>query len=162
MESVMVAGVTATRDEAKITLVGISDAAGIQARIFKPLADAGIVVDVIVQTLGSEGVTHLTFTLAQGDLKRARELLAKHCGDICPLDRIRCEEHLSKVSVVGAGMRSHAGVALKMFEALARENIKIQLISTSEIKISCVIDAKYSELAVRALHDGFDLGGARG
>jgi aspartate kinase len=158
MESVMVSGITATRDEAKITMVGISDAAGIQSRVFRPLADAGIVVDVIVQAMGSEGVTSLTFTLAQGDLRRARELLAKHCADICPVERIKSEEHLSKVSVVGAGMRSHAGVALKMFEALARENIKIQLISTSEIKISCVIDAKYSELAVRALHDGFDLG----
>jgi aspartate kinase len=158
METVVVAGVTATRDEAKITMVGISDAAGIQARVFRPLADAGIVVDVIVQALGSEGSTTLTFTLAHADLKRARELLAKHCGDVCPLDRIKAEEHLSKVSVVGAGMRSHAGVALKMFEALGRENIKIQLISTSEIKISCVIDAKYSELAVRALHDAFELG----
>jgi aspartate kinase len=157
MEAVMVSGVTATRDEAKITMLGISDAAGIQARVFKPLAEAGIVLDVIVQALGSEGTTNLTFTLPQGDLKRARELLAKHCGDICPPERLKSEEHLSKVSVVGAGMRSHAGVALKMFEALARENIKIQLISTSEIKISCVIDGKYSELAVRALHDGFDL-----
>jgi aspartate kinase len=161
METVMVAGVTATRDEAKITMVGIADVAGIQARVFKPLADAGIVVDVIVQALGSEGMTNLTFTVAQGDLKRARELLIKHCGDICPADRIKTEEHLSKVSVVGAGMRSHAGVALKMFECLARENIKIQLISTSEIKISCVIDAKYSELAVRALHDGFELANGR-
>jgi aspartate kinase len=162
METVMVAGVTATRDEAKITMVGISDAAGIQARVFKPLADAGIVVDVIVQALSAEGTTTLTFTLPQGDLKRARELLSKHCADICPPDRIKSEEHLSKVSAVGAGMRSHAGVALKMFEALARENIKIQLISTSEIKISCVIDAKYSELAVRALHDAFGLGVANG
>src|SRR2546423_13019963 len=110
--------------------------------------------------MGSEGVTNLTFTVAQADLKRARELLARHCSDICPVDRIKSEEHLSKVSVVGAGMRSHAGVALKMFEALARGDIKIQLISTSEIKISCVIDAKYSELAVRALHDGFGLGTA--
>jgi aspartate kinase len=161
MEQVMVAGVTATRDEAKISMLGITDSAGVQARVFKPLADAGIVVDVIVQAQGSDGF-NLTFTLAQGDLKRARELLSKHCGDICPPERIKSEEHLSKVSVVGAGMRSHAGVALKMFEALARENIKIQLISTSEIKISCVIDAKYSELAVRALHDGFGLGNGNG
>jgi aspartate kinase len=162
METVMVAGVTATRDEAKITVMGIPDTAGIQARVFRPLADAGIVVDVIVQAVGSEGFTNLTFTLPQADLKRARELLTKHCADVCPPERIRSEEHLSKVSVVGAGMRSHAGVALKMFELLARENIKIQLISTSEIKISCVIDGKYSELAVRALHDGFDLGTVNG
>ncbi len=161
MESVVVSGVTETRAEAKITMVGISDAAGIQARVFRPLAEAGIVVDVIVQASSSEGHTDLTFTLPKGDLKRARDLLAKHCGDICPADRIRSEENLSKVSVVGVGMRSHAGVALKMFEILARENIRIQLISTSEIKISCVIDTKYSELAVRALHDGFELGTVR-
>jgi len=160
MESVLVAGVTATRDEAKITMMGISDAAGVQAKVFKPLADAGIVVDVIVQALGTEGYTNLTFTLPKGDAKRARDLLAKHCADICPPDHIKFEENLSKVSVVGVGMRSHAGVALKMFELLARENIRIHLISTSEIKISCVIDAKYSELAVRTLHDGFGLAAA--
>jgi aspartate kinase len=160
MEAVVVAGVTATRDEAKITMVGISDVAGIQARVFRPLADAGIVVDVIVQALSSEGYTNLTFTLPKGDVKRARELLAKHCTDVCPPDHIKSEENLSKVSVVGVGMRSHAGVALKMFELLAKENIRIHLISTSEIKISCVIDAKYGELAVRTLHDGFDLGAA--
>jgi aspartate kinase len=158
MESVVVSGITATRDEAKVTLMGISDTAGIQAKVFKPLADAGIVVDVIVQALSTEPYTNLTFTLAKGDLKRARELLNKHVGDICPPDRIKTEENLSKVSAVGVGMRSHAGVALKMFEVLAAENIKIHLISTSEIKISCVIDAKYTELAVRALHDGFGLG----
>jgi aspartate kinase len=160
MESVVVAGVTATRDEAKITMVGISDAAGVQAKVFRPLADAGIVVDVIVQALSTEGYTNLTFTLPKGDLKRAASLLAKHCADICPADRIKSEENLSKVSVVGVGMRSHAGVATKMFELLAKENIRIHLISTSEIKISCVIDAKYSELAVRALHDGFGLAAA--
>jgi aspartate kinase len=160
MESVLVSGVTATRDEAKITMVGISDAAGIQARVFRPLADAGIVVDVIVQALSNEGHTNLTFTLAKSDLKRARELLAKHCADICPLDRIRTDDALSKVSIVGVGMRSHAGVAARTFEALARENIRIHLISTSEIKISCVIDSKYNELAVRALHDEFQLGAA--
>src|SRR5690242_10465079 len=105
MESVVVAGVTATRDEAKITMVGISDAAGIQAKVFKPLADAGIVVDVIVQALSTEGYTNLTFTLPKGDLKRARELLTKHCADLCPADHIKSEDSLSKVSVVGVGMR---------------------------------------------------------
>jgi aspartate kinase len=159
MEAVVVAGVTATRDEAKISMVGISDATGIQAKVFRPLADANIVVDTIVQALSSEGHTDLTFTVAKGDLKRAREILAKHAADICPADRLRTEENLSKVSIVGVGMRSHAGVAARMFECLARENIRIHLISTSEIKISCVIDAKYAELATRALHDGFELGG---
>ena len=157
MESIMVSGVTATRDEAKITLHGISDQAGIQAMVFRPLAAAGIVVDVIVQAFVENGRTNLTFTLPAADMARARDLLIKQCGHLCPADQVKTETNLSKVSVVGVGMRSHAGVALKMFEILARENIAVQLISTSEIKISCVIDAKYAELAVRALHDGFDL-----
>jgi len=157
MESVMVSGVTATRDEAKITLHGISDQPGIQAMVFRPLAAAGIVVDVIVQAYVENGRTNLTFTLPSADMARARDLLIKQCGHLCPADQVKTETNLSKVSVVGVGMRSHAGVALKMFEILARENIAVQLISTSEIKISCVIDSKYAELAVRALHDGFDL-----
>ncbi len=161
MESVVVSGVTATKDEAKVTMVGISEAAGIQARVFKPLAEAGIVVDVIVQALSAAGHTDLTFTVPKADLKLARELVAKHCADIFPTDKIRTEENLAKVSIVGVGMRSHAGVAAKMFELLAQENIRIHLISTSEIKISCVIDAKYAELAVRALHDGFGLGNGK-
>jgi aspartate kinase len=157
MESIMVSGVTATRDEAKITLHGISDQPGIQAMVFRPLAAAGIVVDVIVQAYVENGRTNLTFTLPAADMARAKELLIKQCGHLCPPEQVKTETNLSKVSVVGVGMRSHAGVALKMFEILARENIAVQLISTSEIKISCVIDAKYAELAVRALHDGFDL-----
>jgi aspartate kinase len=161
MEAVVVSGVTATRDEAKITMVGIADAVGVQAKVFKPLAEAGIVVDVIVQALSNEGHTNLTFTLAKADLKRARDLLLKHCGDLCSSENIKAEENLSKVSIVGAGMRSHAGVAAKMFEILAQENIRIHLISTSEIKISAVIEAKYAELALRALHDGFDLGNGK-
>ncbi len=158
MESVLVSGVTATKDEAKITMHGISDQAGIQAMVFRPLASAGIVVDVIVQAYVEGGRTNLTFTLPSADLARARDLLVKQCGHLCSADNIKAETNLSKVSVVGVGMRSHAGVALKMFEILARENIAVQLISTSEIKISCVIDAKYAELAVRTLHDGFELG----
>jgi aspartate kinase len=163
MEAVVVSGVTATRDEAKITMIGISDAVGVQAKVFRPLADAGIVVDVIVQAMSSEAQTNLTFTLPKADLKRARDLLVKNCcPDLCPADRIRSEENLSKVSIVGVGMRSHAGVAAKMFELLAQENIGIHLISTSEIKISAVIEAKYAELATRTLHDGFGLGASAG
>ena len=158
MEAVVVAGVTATKDEAKITLHKISDAPGMQAKVFKPLADAGIVVDVIVQAYIQDGRTNLTFTLPSADLARAQDILTKHCADLCPPDQIKAESDLSKVSVVGVGMRSHAGVALKMFEILARENVHVHLISTSEIKISCVIESKYAELAVRALHDGFELG----
>ncbi len=157
MEAVVVAGVTATKDEAKITLQGISDAPGIQAKVFKPLAAAGISLDVIVQAYVQDGRTNLTFTLAAADLPRARDILLKQCADVCTVEQIKSESGLSKVSVVGVGMRSHAGVALKMFEVLAKENIHVHLISTSEIKISCVIDAKYAELAVRALHEGFEL-----
>jgi aspartate kinase len=158
MESVMVSGVTATKDEAKISLHKIPDAPGMQAKVFKPLAAAGIVVDVIVQAYIQDGATNLTFTLPAADLARAQDILIKQCSDVCSADQIKGQANLSKVSVVGVGMRSHAGVALKMFEILARENVHVHLISTSEIKISCVIEAKYAELAVRALHDGFELG----
>ncbi len=160
MESVMVSGVTATKDEAKITLHKIADAPGVQAKVFRPLAAAGIVVDVIVQAYIQDGRTNLTFTLPAADLARAHDVLVKQCGDICTPEQIKAESDLCKVSVVGVGMRSHAGVALKMFEILARENVHVHLISTSEIKISCVISSKYAELAVRALHDGFELGKA--
>jgi aspartate kinase len=145
MESVVVSGVTATRDEAKITLHGISDEPGVQAKVFRPLAAAGIVVDVIVQAYVEDGRTNLTFTLPSGDILRATDLLKKHCADLCGADQIKAETNLSKVSVVGVGMRSHAGVALKLFEILAHENIHVHLISTSEIKISCIIEAKYAE-----------------
>ena len=158
MESVMVSGVTATKDEAKITLHKIADAPGVQAKVFRPLAAAGIVVDVIVQAYIQDGRTNLTFTLPAADMARAQDVLVKQCGDVCTPEQIKAESDLSKVSVVGVGMRSHAGVALKMFEILAKENVHVHLISTSEIKISCVIESKYAELAVRALHDGFELG----
>ena len=160
MEAVVVSGVTATRDEAKVTLSNVIDKPGIQAQVLRPLAQAGIVVDVIVQAHIQNGRTNLTFTLPGSDLARARDILAKTCADLCPPEEIKAEQNLSKVSVVGVGMRSHAGVALKMFEILAADNIHIHLISTSEIKISCVIEAKYAELAVRSLHDGFGLGQA--
>jgi aspartate kinase len=159
MEHVLVSGVTVARDEAKITLIGIADRPGIAASVFKPLADAGIVVDVIVQALSAENTTNLTFTLPNGDVRRAKDVLARACADILKPNQIREETNLAKVSVVGVGMRSHAGVASKMFALLAGENINIHLIATSEIKISCVVDAKYAELAVRVLHDGFGLGG---
>jgi aspartate kinase len=162
MEAVVVAGVTATRDEAKLTLSGIPDKPGIQAQVFKPLAEAGIVVDVIVQAHIQNGRTNLTFTLPSADLARARDVLIKQCPEFVTADQVKTEENLSKVSIVGVGMRSHAGVALKMFETLAKENIHIHLISTSEIKVSCVIDAKYAELALRSLHDAFDLAHAPG
>jgi aspartate kinase len=158
MEHVLVSGVTAARDEAKVTMFGVPDKPGVASRIFKPLAEAGIVVDMIVQNVSADGRTDLTFTVPKGDLKRAVDLLKTKCGELCAGgERLSAVESLAKVSVVGVGMRSHAGVAGKMFELLSKEGINILMISTSEIKISVVIEGKYAELAVRVLHDGFGL-----
>ena len=157
MEQVLVAGVTVARDEAKVTLNGVPDRPGVAARIFKPLSEASIVVDMIIQNTSADGRTDMTFTVPRGDLKRTVEILRAKVPDLAG-SGIHTADSIAKVSVVGVGMRSHAGVALRMFELLAAENINIQLISTSEIKISVVVDAKYAELAVRILHDGFGLG----
>jgi aspartate kinase len=158
MEHVVVAGVTASRDEAKITLFGIPDKPGVASRIFSPLSEHGIIVDMIVQNVSADGRTDMTFTLPKGDVKRTVELLRTRCGDLCGGgERVSTSEGLAKVSVVGVGMRSHAGVAQKMFEMLAKEGINILMIGTSEIKISVVVEGKYAELAVRVLHDGFGL-----
>lgn len=158
MEHVVVAGVTASRDEAKITVRSVPDRPGIAAGIFAPLSEAGVVVDMIVQNVSSEGRTDVTFTVPKGDLKRAVDLIRTRCADLVEDGAaIATSDGLAKVSIVGAGMRSHAGVAQRMFELLSRENINILMIGTSEIKISVVIDGKYAELAVRVLHDGFGL-----
>ena len=159
MEKVTVAGVTASRDEAKITLEDLPDSPGIAARMFAPLADANISVDMIVQNTARDGTTDLTFTVPKGDRKRSIQILTEQVPDLVGArgERIAYDDEICKVSVVGVGMRSHAGVAKVMFELLAKESINIQLISTSEIKISCVIARKYAELAVRTLHDGFGL-----
>jgi aspartate kinase len=159
MEKVVVSGVTASRDEAKITLEDLPDSPGIAARTFAPLAEANISVDMIVQNQAYDGTTDLTFTVPKGDRKRAVAILTEKVPDLVGKDgeRLSFDDEICKVSVVGVGMRSHAGVAKTMFELLAKESINIQLISTSEIKISCVIARKYAELAVRTLHDGFGL-----
>jgi aspartate kinase len=158
MENVVVAGVSANRDEAKITLFGVPDQPGVAAQIFKPLSENNIVVDMIIQNVSADGRTDLTFTVPKGDLKRAVEFLKTHCSDLCGAgERISFTDNLAKVSIVGVGMRSHAGVAQRMFELLSSEGINIAMISTSEIRISVVIEAKYTELAVRVLHDGFGL-----
>ena len=159
MEKVVVSGVTASKDEAKITLEDLPDSPGIAARVFAPLAEANISVDMIVQNQAYDGTTDLTFTVPKGDRKRSVALLAEKVPDLVGKDgeRISYDDETCKVSVVGVGMRSHAGVAKTMFELLSKEGINIQLISTSEIKISCVIARKYAELAVRTLHDGFGL-----
>ncbi len=142
MEHVVVAGVSANRDEAKITLFAVPDQPGVASRIFKPLSEANIVVDMIIQNVSAEGRTDITFTVPRLDVKRACELLKTHCGDLCGGgERLSYNENLAKISIVGVGMRSHAGVAQRMFELLSKEGINIQMISTSEIRFSVVIDA---------------------
>jgi aspartate kinase len=158
MEKVVVSGVTVAKDEAKITCEDLPDTSGVAAKLFAPLADANISVDMIVQNQAYDGTTDLTFTVPRGDTKRAIETLKSKVPELVGGgEKIVSDDEICKVSVVGVGMRSHAGVAKKMFELLAAENINIQLISTSEIKISCVIARKYAELAVQTLHEGFGL-----
>ena len=154
MENVLVSGVTSDRDEAKITLVGVPDQPGLAARVFGPIADANLVVDMIIQNASAAGTTDLTFTVPKADFRQAMDLvdeLAKEIGAA----GVRTDESVAKVSIVGLGMRSPAGVAAQMFRALAEVGINIQMIATSEIKTSVVVDAKYLELAVRVLHDVF-------
>jgi aspartate kinase len=156
METVLVSGVAYNKDEAKISIVGVPDQPGISAQIFTPLSDSGITVDMIIQNISHEGATDMTFTVPKGDYKKAVAIIdgvSKKIG----ARAVMSDMDISKVSIIGVGMRSHAGVASTMFEALSAEGINIQMISTSEIKVSCVIDAKYTELAVRVLHNAFGL-----
>lgn len=157
MERLVVSGVTYNRNEAKVTIFGVDDVPGVAARIFGPMSDAGLVVDVIVQNVSREGHTDVTFTVARGDLPRALEIAERLAAEL-PARGVTSDATIAKVSVVGLGMKDHAGVAGKMFKVLADEGINIQMINTSEIKISVVIDQKYTELACRALHDAFELG----
>lgn len=157
MESRMVTGVSLNKDEAKIAVRQVPDTPGIASKIFAPISDANINVDMIVQNVSSEGTTDLTFTVPKSDLKRALLIIEKVAAEI-GAKKVESSENIAKVSVIGLGMRSHAGIASKMFTTLAKENINIQMISTSEIKISIIIDLKYTELAVRVLHDAFELG----
>ncbi|MFT6912538.1 MAG: aspartate kinase [Paracoccaceae bacterium] len=158
MESNVVAGVAYSRDEAKMTLISVADRPGIAAAIFGPLAEAGVNVDMIVQNISEEGRTDMTFSCPTDHVARAERAMseAKDKGDINYHDLI-ADTDVCKVSVVGIGMRSHAGVAAQMFAALKNEGINIKVITTSEIKISVLIDRKYLELAVQALHDAFGL-----
>lgn len=157
METAVVSGVTYDKNEAKITIVKVPDRPGIAAKIFKPISDAGINVDMIVQNVSLEGFTDLTFTVPKTDYKKAMAMIEGVSNDI-GAEKVEGNYEIAKVSIVGVGMRSHPGVATKMFQTLAQENINILMISTSEIKISCVIGEKYTELAVRVLHESFDLG----
>lgn len=154
MTDVLVSGVACDKNEAKITLVRVPDQPGLAARIFGPIADAHIVVDMIIQNASEDGTTDLTFTVPKADHKKALRIMEKTLPEV-HAKGIKVDTEIAKVSVVGVGMRSHAGVAAKMFQVLAAEGINIEMISTSEIKISVVIDAKYSELAIRVLHEAF-------
>jgi aspartate kinase len=156
MEQPIISGIAFNRDEAKCTILGVPDRPGIAANILGPIADANIEVDMIVQNVGANNTTDFTFTVHRGELKKALAVLETVKGDI-GASQVIGDDKIAKVSIVGVGMRTHAGVASKMFRCLAAENINLQMISTSEIKISVVVEDKYMELAVRALHQAFEL-----
>jgi aspartate kinase len=156
MERLVVSGITHDKDQARITLKKVPDKPGIAAKIFTPIADAGIVVDMIIQNTRAEGQTDLTFSVPKASFKQAIEMQKKIAVGIGAED-VFGDENIAKVSVIGVGMKDHSGVASKMFNALAKENINIIMISTSEIRISCIIEEKYTELAVRVLHSAFEL-----
>ncbi len=156
MEEVLVRGVAFNKDEAQLTITGVPDQPGVAYKIVGPISDANIEVDMIVQNIGTDGTTDFTFTVHRNDYDHAKEVL---CATGKTLGAKTCSgnDKIAKVSIIGGGMRSHAGVASQMFEALAKENINIHMISTSEIKVSVVVDEKYLELAVRSLHETFGL-----
>jgi len=156
MEAPTIAGIAFNRDEAKLTIVGVPDTPGIAYQILGPIGDANIEVDVILQNVGDEGKTDFTFTVARNDLTRAEAILDTHISELGAMEW-RSDSRIAKVSVVGVGMRSHSGVAATMFRALSEVGVNIQMISTSEIKISVIIEEKFLELAVRALHSAFGL-----
>ena len=156
MESAMVSGVAYDKDQARITLVDVYDEPGVAATIFEPISRANIVVDMIVQNPSREGKTDMTFTVPKGNTEETLKILEKVKGDI-GAKGILHDTSVAKVSVIGVGMRNHSGVAAIAFSALKNENINIMIISTSEIKISCLIEEKYAELAVRTLHEAFGL-----
>jgi aspartate kinase len=156
MEGVMVSGVTGDRNQAKITIVGVPDRPGIAARVFGAVANANIVVDMIIQNVSQASMTDISFTVPKADLRNAVDLVQRLSEEIGARS-VAVTESIAKVSLIGVGMRSHSGVAAKMFEVLSREGVNIMMISTSEIKISCVIEEKYLELAMRTLHTAFGL-----
>lgn len=156
MEKLLVSGVTCDKNQARITLKKVPDQPGVAAKVFSPVSEAGIVIDMIIQNMRSGGQTDLTFTVPETDFKQAMaiaEQVAKEIG----AEEVLGDQNIAKVSVIGVGMKNHSGVAAKMFATLASENINIRLISTSEIRISCVVTEKYAELAVRVLHSAFGL-----
>jgi aspartate kinase len=158
VEQPVVSGIAYSRDDAKVTLRRVPDRPGIAAAVFGALAGANVNVDMIVQNVGADGSTDMTFTVTKSDLARARDVLEKAQGTLGQ-EEIIADPDVAKISVVGIGMRSHAGIANTMFKALAEKNINIQVISTSEIKVSVLVAADYTELAVRALHTAYGLDG---
>ena len=157
MEAPIISGIAFTRDEAKVTVSGVPDVPGIAYQVIGPVSDAGIEVDVIVQNVSADGTTDITFTVKRADSEQTRDIIGR-IGENVRAREVTLDKKIAKISLVGVGMRSHAGIASKMFKTLADESINIQIITTSEIKISVVIDEKYLELAVRALHSAFELG----
>jgi aspartate kinase len=156
MEDVVVSGIAYNKGEAKVSIIGIPDRPGVAKRIFRSLSDDNIMVDMIIQNIGKDGLADLTLTVPKEDMPKAEKIMAEISGDLGARE-IRVDREIAKVAIVGVGMRSHTGVAAKMFETLADAGVNIQMISTSEIKISCIIEAKYLELAVRELHKAFEL-----
>jgi aspartate kinase len=156
MEQMMVSGVTGDRHQAKVTFIGVPDRPGIAARIFGAIGAANIIVDMIIQNVSQGDLTDLSFTIPRADLPKAVDL-AKHIAKDIGAKNVEVKEQIAKVSLVGVGMRSHSGVAARMFETLASEGVNIMMISTSEIKISCVIEEKSMETAIHALHKAFGL-----
>jgi aspartate kinase len=156
MEKVVVSGVAYDKNQVKVTVQGVPDKPGVAARIFNTISDNNVVVDMIIQNIGEGGLTDMSFTVPKTDSKKILEVMKKVVAEIGAKD-VNVKENIAKISIVGVGMRSHSGVAAKMFSALAKEGINILMISTSEIKISCVIEAKYTELAVRVLHEAFEM-----
>ncbi len=156
MEAIAVSGVAFSKNDARVTITRVPDRPGIAVRLFNPVAKANIVVDMIIQNTSIDGLTDLTFTVPKGDLKKTMQLMKPVTKEI-GAQQVLSDESIAKVSIIGVGMRNNAGVAARMFDALAAAGINILMISTSEIKISCVIEDKYGELAVRVLHDAFGL-----
>jgi aspartate kinase len=157
MEKLVVSGIAYNKQEAKITVTRVADRPGIAAGLFGRVAEAHINVDMIVQNVSQDGTTDISFTVPRVDYQRAMDLTRAWVKEIAA-DKVIGDDRIAKVSIVGVGMRTHSGVAARMFETLAKEQINIQMISTSEIKVSCIIEAKYGELAVRVLHEAFGLG----
>lgn len=156
MEHIVVSGITLDKNQAKITVQDVPDKPGLAARLFETISDQSIVVDMIVQNIGQDALTDISFTVPRSDARKAERLATTVASEI-GAGEVKVKESIVKISIVGVGMRSHSGVAARMFSALAREGINILMISTSEIKISCLIDEKYSDLSVKALHSEFQL-----